>query len=85
MCVAEQAKAFINDERPEYYLLASQAIGSVESVADQMRPLVATQPGINADSSDGDILAAVQSLWPVVGQRLVPEPVTMPPTPPAQG
>ena len=83
MAISEQSKIFINDARPEYNLLASQAIGNVDSVTDQMWPLVATQPEMTADSTDGDILAAVQFLWPTVGARLVPpppivmEPVTM--------
>lgn len=74
MCVAEQAKNFVNDDRPEFKLLAQQAIGSNLAVTEQMLPLVATQPGMASDASDGDILAAVQALWPVVGARLSPPP-----------
>lgn len=74
MAIAEQAKIYTNDDRPEFKLLADQAIGNYLSVTDQMLPLVATQPGMTSDSSDGDILAAVQYLWPVVGARLVPAP-----------
>lgn len=76
MCVSEQSKIFISDDRPEYRLLAEQALGSHLSVTEQMLPLVATQPGISSDSTDGDILAAVQFLWPTLGARLVmPPPV----------
>lgn len=82
MCVVEQAKVFTNDDRDEYKLLADQAIGNHRSVTDQLLPLVATQPGMSSDATDGDILAAVQALWPVVGARLVPPPITMPPTGP---
>lgn len=81
MCVSEQAKVFTNDERPEFKLLADQAIGSHMSVTEQMLPLVATQPGMTSDASDGDILAAVQYLWPTVGARLVPAPPVVTPTP----
>ncbi len=81
MCVAEQAKVFINDDRPEFRLLADQAIGNHMSVTEQMLPLIATQPGMASDSTDGDIMAAVQFLWPTVGVRLVPPPpMTPPPT-----
>jgi hypothetical protein len=82
MCVAEQAKVFVNDERPEFYQLANVAIGDYRVVADQMMPLVATQPGMSNTATDGDILSAVQSLWPVVGKRLVPPPpISYPATP----
>lgn len=74
MCVAEQAKGYIDDPEPANNLLASQAIGNVMSVTEQMLPLVATQPGMTSDSTDGDIMAAVQYLWPIVGGRLVPPP-----------
>lgn len=74
MCITEQAKVFTNDARPEFKYLADQAIGNVDSVTEQMLPLVATQPGITSDSTDGEIMAAVQFLWPIVGARLVPPP-----------
>lgn len=74
MSVAEQAKIFTNDDRDQYKFLADQAIGNVDTVTDQMLPLVATQPGITSDATDGDIVAAVQFLWPTVGARLVPPP-----------
>lgn len=78
MCIAEQAKVFSADTRPEYKLLADQAIGSYLSVTEQFLPLVATQPGMDSDATDGDILAAVQALWTTIGARLVPPP-PMPP------
>jgi hypothetical protein len=81
MCVAEQAKVFISDGRPEYNLLANQAIGNHMVVTEQMMPLVATQPGITSDSTDADIVAAVQFLWPTVGARLVPPPPVTTPMP----
>lgn len=67
MCVAEQAKVFINDGRSEFKALASDAIADNRAITEQFMPLVATQPGIDGESTDGDLLAAVQALWPVVG------------------
>ena len=81
MCVTEQAKVYTNDTRPEFKLLADQAIGNHMTVTEQMLPLVATQPGIASDATDGDILAAVQYLWPVCGARLVPTPPVVTPMP----
>jgi hypothetical protein len=78
MCVSQQAKVFIADDRPEYRLLADQALGNHLSVTEQMLPLVATQPGMTSDASDGDILAAVQFLWPTLGIRLTPPPPVPP-------
>lgn len=67
MCVAEQAKVFVNDGRPEFNGLAADAIEDNRTATEQFMPLVATQPGVDADSTDGDLLAAVQALWAVVG------------------
>jgi hypothetical protein len=72
MCVAEQAQIFVDDDRPEYKQLANQAIGALTATATQFIPLVATGPGMTVDSTDGDILAAVQNLWPTVGARYIP-------------
>lgn len=68
-CVSEQSKIFINDARPEFWMLARDAINSIESVTDQVAIMVTTQPGINVDSTDGDILSAVQYVWPTAGQK----------------
>jgi hypothetical protein len=70
-CVAEQAKVFVNDARPEFYSLAQTAILSNSTVTDQMLPLVTTQPGMTEASTDGDLMSAVQALWAVVGSRYV--------------
>jgi hypothetical protein len=78
MCVTEQAKIFVNDDRPEYKLLAQVAVADNATITAQMVPLVATQPAMTSNSTDGDILSAVQAMWPVLGERLVP-----PPPPPA--
>lgn len=82
MCVAEQAKVFTVDGRPEFKLLADQAIGNHMVVTEQLLPLVATQPGMSSDATDGDILAAVVYLWPMVGARLVPAPPVITEMPP---
>lgn len=82
MCVVEQAKIFTNDGRQEYSLLADQALANYQAVTDKFVPLVATQPGMGSDATDGDILAAVQALWTVLGAPLVPPPPQTPITPP---
>jgi hypothetical protein len=66
-CVAEQAKVFVNDERPEYVNLAHSAIAANDPITDQFMPLISTQPDMSQDSDDGAILAAVQALWPTIG------------------
>jgi hypothetical protein len=72
-CSTEQALVFINDDRPEFSLLAEQVIRSPGN-ADPLVPLVAGKPAITPESEDPDILAAVQSVWPVYGATLVPSP-----------
>jgi len=71
MCIAEQAKVFVNDERPEFFQVAHDAIADNAKVTDQFLPLVATQPGMTNESTDADLLSAVQALWPVVGAEHV--------------
>jgi hypothetical protein len=72
MCIAEQAEVFVGDARPEYKGLAFQAVSALETTTAQFVPLVAMRPGITDESVDGDILAAVQFLWPTIGARYVP-------------
>jgi len=71
-CSTEQALIFIDDARPEFNLLAEQVIRS-PAFADPLVPLVAGKPGLTTASGDPDILAAVQSVWPVYGATLVPD------------
>ena len=73
MCIAEQAKVFVNDGRPEFYRVAQDAIADNATVTDQFVPLVATQPDMTGESADSELLAAVQALWPVVGAGHVPD------------
>jgi hypothetical protein len=72
MCVAEQAKSFVNDGRAEFYVLAQAAIDDNIAVTAQFLPLVATQPDMTSESTDADLLAAVQALWAVVGATYIP-------------
>jgi hypothetical protein len=72
MCVATNAETFVDDTRPEYQNLAYQAISALESTAAQFVPLVACAPAMSVDSTDADINAAVQAMWPKVGARYVP-------------
>lgn len=81
MCVAEQAETFVNDDRPEFKQLAMQAIAALTETARQFVPLVAVRPGITIAATDGDLLAAVQYLWPLIGARYKPieQPALQPP------
>lgn len=72
MCIAEQAKVFVNDARPEFFMVANDAIADNATVTAQFVPLVATQPDMDAESTDPELLAAVQALWAVVGATHVP-------------
>lgn len=72
MCVAEQAETFVNDGRPEFKQLAMQAINALDPTTDQFVPLVSVRPAMSMSSTDGDIVAAVQYVWPIVGARYIP-------------
>jgi hypothetical protein len=74
MCVAEQAKVFVNDGRPEFSELAHAAIADNAKVTAQFLPLVATEPAMTDQSDDAQLLAAVQALWAVVGAGYVTTP-----------
>lgn len=73
-CIAEQAKTFKDDTRPEFYKLALDALDHNAAVTADMAILVTTQPGIDANSTDGDILAAVQYVWPIAGHKYTSTP-----------
>lgn len=66
----EQAMIFVNDDRPEFNGPASAVILSVYNAAP-FHSLVAGQPGMSVDSTDGDILAALQFVWPHYGAALI--------------
>lgn len=74
MCVAEQAKVFVNDGRAEFAELAHAAIADNTAVTAQFLPLVATEPEMDAEADDAQLLAAVQALWAVVGAGYVTAP-----------
>lgn len=71
MCVAEQSKVFVNDGRAEFKNVASAAIADNAAVTLQFVPLVATEPDMSSDSTDPEMLSAVQALWAVVGATYV--------------
>lgn len=83
MCVAEQAQVFVNDDRPQYKQLAYQAIGALDATTNQFVPMVSTRPAMSTASTDGDIMAAVQYLWPIIGDRYTPAELPPPMTPPS--
>lgn len=71
-CVREQALVFVADERPEYVNLAREVIAAPTSGATyNVVALTTSRPGMTAASSDGDILAAVQYVWPLAGAGYV--------------
>jgi len=66
----EQALIFVNDSRPEFKEPAEAIIVS-SSAALPFVNLVAGQPGMTEASTDGDILAALQAVWPKYGAALL--------------
>jgi hypothetical protein len=69
-CATEQAKTFVNDARPEFYVLAQQVISS-QMYATGLIPLVAAEPGVTPAVDDPGLLGAVQAVWPTYGATLV--------------
>jgi hypothetical protein len=65
-CIQQQAMIFIDDARPEYKNPAMDVI-AVPMNAGTWVPLVAAMPGMKTTSTDGDILSAVQAVWPKRG------------------
>lgn len=72
-CATEQAEVFVNDQRPAYVELADAVISDV-GTASWFYWVVSAQPGFgdaftaggSASITDGQILSAVQAMWPVV-------------------
>lgn len=62
----EQALVFVNDDRPEFSGPASAVILS-NANALPFVSLVAAEPAISADSTDLEILSALQAVWPKYG------------------
>ena len=69
----EQALIFINDARPEFNEPARLVIVSPGN-ATPFFSLVSAQPAMTAESTDGDILAALQAVWPQYGAAILNEP-----------
>jgi hypothetical protein len=67
----EQALIFVNDTRPEFNGPAEHIILSASNALPFVN-LVAGQPGMTEASTDGDILAALQAVWPKYGAALTP-------------
>jgi len=66
----EQALIFVNDSRPEFTAPA-QLIILNSGNARPLFSLVAGQPGMTTESTDGDILAALQAVWPKYGAAIL--------------
>jgi hypothetical protein len=76
-CVNEQALTFRNDARPEFSYLSEWVIRTGGAgAASVFVPNIAGGPGFGdveeKDITDGDILAATQAIWPVIGVNYVP-------------
>jgi hypothetical protein len=67
---SEQALIFVDDARPEFVIVAQDVIRTATN-AYPLVALVAGKPAINQASTDGDILAALQAVWPVYGSALL--------------
>jgi hypothetical protein len=65
----EQALIFVNDARPEFKAPATLIIQSSAN-SFPLVSLVAGQPAITAESTDADILAALQAVWPKYGAAI---------------
>lgn len=66
----EQAMIFVNDARPEF-VAPAQLIILNNGNARPLFSLVANQPAISAESTDADLLAALQAVWPQYGAALL--------------
>jgi hypothetical protein len=67
---SEQALIFVADSRPEFSEPAQRVILSSGNAVPFIS-LVAGMPGISAASTDQDILAALQNVWPIYGAALI--------------
>jgi hypothetical protein len=70
-CVREQALGFADHGDPAYTNLAKAVIQDpIGSQVYEVAALVTAQPDMSVDATDGDILSAVQALWPTIGATL---------------
>lgn len=71
-CVFQEAYTFKDDGRPDIAALANRHLIDSNEILTIWMPFIAAAPGFadNADDTslitDGDILAAVQGMWPSV-------------------
>jgi hypothetical protein len=73
-CTRKQALLFVNDGRPEFVALAEAVIAAPTSgVTFTVVTMTTAQPGMTPESTDADLDAAVQFVWPLVGSTLVNE------------
>lgn len=71
-CVRVQALTFVNDGRAEYKALADAVIAAPTSGAAYTVVVMTTaQPGMSIESTDADLDAATQYVWPLVGASLM--------------
>lgn len=71
-CVRSKALEYIEDERPEYKALAEQVIQNpVSSASYNVSVMTASVEGMTVDSTDEDLDAAVDQVWPLVGKAYV--------------
>ena len=78
-CAIEQALVFTNDGRPDIAALADAVILTPGYGERTFAPLVAAQPGIKDVAAqdqvdDGQILSAVQAIWPAYAGIAYPPP-----------
>ena len=71
-CVRTQALVFVNDARPEFTIVANAVLTDpTAGIAYKVVAMSTAQPAMSHDSTDGDLDAAVQYVWPLVGSALL--------------
>jgi hypothetical protein len=78
--IEEQALIFKDDGRPEFVWLAQQVLRGDFMSRDIWGRILCAAPGFDdrqdqADITDAELLAAVQSQWPTVAQLVPPPPL----------
>jgi hypothetical protein len=66
MCIREQGAIFGNDGRPDIAALGRAATAGDHPAIDALIAAVCTSPNWAVLGQDGDLLAAVQGVWPTV-------------------
>lgn len=74
--VRTQALVFVNDARPEFTSVANAVmLNPIGGVSYNVVAMTTAQPAMSAESTDLDIDAAVQYVWPLVGAAMVSDTV----------